>query len=78
MAEKRKALEEVFNMFDKDGSGSIDKNELKNALREYYNYIKETADESKLDAEASEIMKVCDESADGKISKAEWFKFFDE
>ena len=78
MSDKRKALEEVFNMFDKDNSGSIDKPEMKNALREYYNYIKETVDETKLEAEVAEIIKLCDQSADGKISKAEWFKFFDE
>jgi len=78
MSDKRKALEEVFDQFDKDKSGQIDRSELKGALREYYNYIKEAADDAKLDAEVAEIIKMCDQSADGKIDKKEWFKFFDE
>lgn len=78
MSDKRKALEEVFNMFDSDKSGKIDSKELKGALREYYKYINEAVDDAKLDAEVAEIIKMCDSSADGKIDKAEWFKFFDE
>ena len=77
MCDKRKALEEVFNMFDSDKSGKIDSKELKGALREYYKHINEAADDTKLDAEVNEIIKMCDSSADGKIDKAEWFKFFE-
>lgn len=78
MADKRKALEEVFDMFDKDKSGKIDSKELKGALKEYYSYINEPCDDAKLDEEVKEIIKVCDKSNDGKIDKNEWFKFFED
>lgn len=78
MADKRKALEEVFDMFDQDKSGKIDAKELKAALKEYYNCIGETVNDSRLDKEVGEILQVCDTSSDGKIDKKEWFKFFDE
>jgi Ca2+-binding EF-hand superfamily protein len=77
MAEdKKKALDDVFNMFDKDGSGKIDASELKAAVKEYYQVQKETVDEGQIDADVGAILQVCDTTKDGKIDKAEWFKFF--
>lgn len=79
MAEdKKKALEDVFNLFDKDGSGKIDATELKGAVREYYQYLKETVDEAQIEADVGAILQACDTgNKDGKIDKSEWFKFFE-
>lgn len=35
----KQQLEEIFNDYDKDGSGKIDVAELKSAIREYYDKI---------------------------------------
>jgi len=74
--DKRKALEDVFNMFDKDGSGKIDATELKAAVKEYYQVQNETVDEGQIDTDVGAILGACDTSHDGKIDKSEWFKFF--
>jgi len=75
--DKREALEQVFNMFDKDASGKIDASELKSAVREYYTSQGQTVDEGQIDADSGAILAACDTSHDGKIDKAEWFKFFE-
>jgi Ca2+-binding EF-hand superfamily protein len=76
-AEKKKALEDVFNMFDKDGSGKIDASELKAAVKEFYSVQNQTVDEGQIDADVGAILKACDTTQDGKIDKNEWFKFFE-
>lgn len=35
----REELEEIFNYFDKDGSGKIDVSELESAIREYFSRV---------------------------------------
>jgi Ca2+-binding EF-hand superfamily protein len=75
-AEKKKALEEVFTMFDKDGSGKIDASELKAAVKEFYSTQNQTVDDGQIDADVGAILAACDTTQDGKIDKAEWFKFF--
>jgi len=75
--DKRKALDDVFNMFDLDRSGKIDTNELRAALTEYYKCINENPGAGQIDEDVQAIMLSCDASGDGKIDKAEWFKFFE-
>jgi len=77
MSDKKQVLEEVFNMFDKDGSGKIDAGELKGAVRQYYESQGQTVDEGQIDADTGAILVACDSSKDGKIDKSEWFKFFE-
>jgi len=75
--DKRKALETVFDLFDKDKSGKIDAGELRAAIRAYYTEIGEKADDGQVDADVGSILAACDTSKDGKIDKTEWFKFFE-
>jgi len=74
--DKRKALEEVFDLFDTDKSGSIDKKELKSAVKEYYKSQGEEVADAQVDTDVAAILSTCDSSHDDKIDKAEWFKFF--
>jgi Ca2+-binding EF-hand superfamily protein len=74
--EKKKMLEEVFDSYDADKSGKIDQKELKAAVKDYYKAQNLTVDEGQLEADAAGIIAACDTSNDGKIDKAEWFKFF--
>jgi len=74
---KKQALDDVFNMFDKDKSGKIDAAELKAAMQEYYKTLKETATEQQINDDVAAILAACDTSMDGKIDKQEWFKFFE-
>jgi Ca2+-binding EF-hand superfamily protein len=75
-AEKKKMLEDVFAMFDKDGSGKINASELKAAVREFYTSQGQTVDEGQIEADVGAILTACDTTNDGQIDKAEWFKFF--
>jgi len=74
---KRKQLEEVFDLFDKDKSGKINTSELKEAVREYYKLTNQNVEDGQIDADVSAIMAACDTSKDGHIDKAEWFKHFE-
>jgi Ca2+-binding EF-hand superfamily protein len=74
--ENKKTLEDVFAVFDKDGSGKIESKELAAALKEYYNHIKESVDDAKIESDVQAILASCDQSGDGKIDKAEWLKHF--
>jgi len=76
MADKKQALDEVFTMFDKDGSGKIDAGELRAAVQEFYKSQNQNVDGSQLDDDVKAILGACDTSKDGKIDKSEWFKFF--
>jgi len=79
MAEDKKAaLEEIFNSFDADNSGKIDKKELRSALKALYDHLKEKYDDAKLDTDTAGFLEAVDTSNDGKIDKSEWFKFFDQ
>jgi len=58
-------LEELFDQYDKDGSGFLSKDELMAALNTQANVTEE---------KAQEILEAADTSDDGKISKAEFVK----
>jgi Ca2+-binding EF-hand superfamily protein len=75
-SKKRTDLEQVFNHFDKDGSGKIDAAELKDAVREFYSTSGASPDEGQIDEDVAGILKACDTSKDNKIDKNEWFAFF--
>lgn len=44
-----KTLREIFDHFDADKSGSIDKKELKSVLKAYFEAVGEAADDKKVD-----------------------------
>lgn len=74
--DKKKILEDIFDMFDKDKSGKINTSELKEAVREYYKGINQSVEEGQIDADVDGIMSLCDSSKDGNIDKPEWLKYF--
>jgi len=76
-SDKRQALEDIFDLFDKDKSGKISAAELKEAVREFYKSQNQTVDEGHIDADVGAILQACDTTLDGTIDKAEWFKFFE-
>ncbi len=65
----RAALDEVFNEFDDDGSGQIDKNELKEALSQVARELKLPLPS---DAEIDETINELDADRSGTISKSEF------
>jgi len=73
---KRKALEDVFNQFDKDRSGKICGTELKAAIRLYYEALHENPGDKEIDKDVTAILSACDTTKDGQIDLQEWFKFF--
>jgi Ca2+-binding EF-hand superfamily protein len=74
--EKKKMLEDIFNMFDKDKSGKISTAELKDAVREYYKSLNQSVDDGQIDADVAGIMAECDTTKDNTIDKTEWLKHF--
>jgi len=58
-------LEDAFNLLDKDGSGSLDKEELIEGYRMIYG---DNFNESEVDA----LLNMADENEDGCISYSEW------
>lgn len=75
-AAKRKALEDVFNQFDKDKSGKICATELRAAVRLYYESLHENPGDAEIDKDVGAILAACDTTKDGQIDLQEWFKFF--
>jgi Ca2+-binding EF-hand superfamily protein len=78
MADKHKQiLEDVFNHHDKNKSGKLEVSELQSAVKDYYKKAehKEPTQEQ-VDSAVGGILKAVDKSGDGKIDKAEWFKYF--
>lgn len=73
----KQQLEEIFDAYDKDGSGKIDVAELKSAIKEYYDKVVGTEPTEKDMKDAVEgILQLSDSSGDGKIDKKEWFQYF--
>lgn len=71
-----KTLREIFQTFDKDGSGKIDLKELTDVMKAYYEAVKEPADDKKCKETAELIMKEIDSGGDGTISVDEFIKAF--
>ena len=53
-----KTLREIFDKFDADKSGSIDKKELKAVLKAYFEAVGEAADEARIE-EAAAVSRSC-------------------
>lgn len=64
MAEMREGFEKAFNEFDKDGSGKLDKEELREAL-------KSKGCNKMTDEEVDELFEDIDTDGDGKLDKNE-------
>ena len=58
-------LEDAFNALDKDGSGTLDRDELIQGYREIYG---DNFNEEEVDA----LINMADENGDGVISYSEW------
>ena len=69
--EKVKAVcEAVFKEFDKNGDGTIDKSELKEAVQKFNSQAAEAADVT--DAQIDDALKELDKNDDGKLDQDEF------
>lgn len=69
ITDMREEFEKAFNEFDKDGSGKLDKEELREALK--------TKGSNKMtDEEFDELVEEIDTDGDGKLDKDELMKRF--
>lgn len=64
-------IERVFNLYDRDGNGSIENEELGGFLKDLLELVKRDYDTGDLKDFEDIIMKGCDFNKDGKISKKE-------
>jgi len=69
-------LREIFKVFDKDGSGKIDLDELVDVMKAYFEAVGEPADERKCRDTAAVIMKEIDTGGDGTINIEEFITAF--
>jgi Ca2+-binding EF-hand superfamily protein len=71
-------VEIVFDLYDDDGNGYINKAEVISSLIEIYNMkgfdVKDPEMKESINKHAEEIILKCDESKDGYISKDEMLK----
>lgn len=72
----RETAAKAFTEFDQDGSGKVDKKELRNVVKAFHELMGETADEAKIDADVKSILEIVDTSGDGKVDKEEFIKYF--
>jgi len=72
----KETAETVFSNFDQDGSGKVEKSELRTIVKQFHEMMGEPIDDAKIDEEIKQILKDVDTSGDGKIDKAEFVKFF--
>lgn len=64
-------IERVFNLYDRDGNGTIENEELRGFLKDLLELVKKDYDTKDLKDFEDIIMKGCDFNKDGKISKKE-------
>jgi len=67
----REDIEQVFALYDRDGSGFIDNEEFAGFLKDLLELIKKDYDSTDLEDFSESIMKGCDTNRDGRISKKE-------
>ena len=64
-------IERVFALYDRDGNGTIENEELRGFLKDLLELVKKDYDTTDLADFEDTIMKGCDFNRDGKISKKE-------
>ena len=71
-------VEKVWAEFDKDGNGSLDKNEMSSFITNYLAEMQKTEEVKDLPGEdqIQEAFKAFDSNADGKVTKDEMTTFF--
>merc|ERR1712179_588392 len=65
-------LEWVFNIFDKDGGGTIDSNEIETMLVGLFEMSGAEVNEEDLKETCEEIMAAIDGDGDGEVTREEW------
>jgi len=64
-------IERVFALYDRDGNGSIENEELRGFLKDLLELVKKDYDTTDLKDFEDTILKGCDFNRDGKINKKE-------
>jgi Ca2+-binding EF-hand superfamily protein len=64
-------IERVFSLYDRDGNGTIENEELRGFLKDLLELVKKDYDTKDLSDFEETILKGCDFNKDGKISKKE-------
>jgi Ca2+-binding EF-hand superfamily protein len=64
-------IERVFGLYDRDGNGSIENEELRGFLKDLLELVKKDYDSTDLKDFEDTILKGCDFNRDGKINKKE-------
>jgi len=64
-------IERVFALYDRDGNGTIENEELRGFLKDLLELVKRDYDTTDLKDFEDTILKGCDFNRDGKINKKE-------
>lgn len=71
----RAAVDAVFAQFDKDGSNTLDQNEVANLINAALAHM--NAGRSASQEEVNALIAATDKNADGKINKVELYNIFE-
>jgi len=70
----RTAVEAVFDHYDKDKSGTLESDEVKNLINDALKHMGQNRAVDQ--AEVNQFMQAVDKNSDGKIAKPELFEIF--
>ena len=70
----RNAVNAVFDAYDKDKSGTLEVNEVRNLINDALKHMGQNREVTK--AEVEQFVAAVDKNSDGKIAKPELFEIF--
>ncbi len=68
-------MEYAFQLYDIDGNGYLDKNEIRQVIKSMMDFIGANNDVNRPDQVANECFRLLDESNNGKVSKGKEKKY---
>lgn len=72
----KKAVDSVFQIYDKDNNGSLSRDELKPLIKAVFDQIKSKKSEHEIDKIVEGTLNATDTNKDGNITKPELFEIF--